>query len=241
MIEINFHEIRISNDLYLQQLKDLHSAESQLIKALPKMAKAARNPDLKKAFIEHLEQTKEHLERLKQVAEKLGKRLTGHTCAAMKGLIEEGSEWIAEEAAAEVMDAGIIAAAQRVEHYEMAGYGTVQTFAKLLGEKEAAELFTLTLNEEKAADKKLSLLAKSINCKNPTEEFIWGIATGRSLQRCRNWRFSYELHPVDLEEEPDDWRSYAERLLSELGLPASKCCWSPGHHVAIRKPNSDWN
>ena len=134
------------------------------------MAKAARNPDLKNAFIEHLEQTKGHLDRLKQVAEKLGKRLAGHTCAAMKGLIEEGSEWIGEDAAAEVMDAGIIAAAQRVEHYEMAGYGTVQTFAKLLGEKEAAELFTLTLNEEKAADKKLSLLAKSINVKAKAEK-----------------------------------------------------------------------
>ena len=155
------------NDLYLQQLKDLHSAESQLIKALPKMAKAARNADLRNAFIEHLEQTKGHLDRLKQVAEKLGKRLAGHPCAAMKGLIEEGSEWIAEDAAAEVMDAGIIAAAQRVEHYEMAGYGTVQTFAKLLGEKAAAELFTLTLNEEKAADKKLR---KSINVKAKAEK-----------------------------------------------------------------------
>jgi Domain of unknown function (DUF892) len=107
---------------------------------------------------------------LKQVAEKLGKRLAGHTCAAMKGLLEEGSEWIGEDAVAEVMDAGIIAAAQRVEHYEMAGYGTVQTFAKLLGEKEAAELFTLTLNEEKAADKKLSLLAKAINVKAKAEK-----------------------------------------------------------------------
>ena len=134
------------------------------------MAKAARNPDLRNAFIEHLEQTKGHLDRLKQVAEKLGKRLAGHPCAAMKGLIEESSEWIAEDAAAEVMDAGIIAAAQRVEHHEMAGYGTVQTFAKLLGEKEAAELFTLTLNEEKAADKKLSLLAKSINVKAKAEK-----------------------------------------------------------------------
>jgi len=150
------------NDLYLQQLKDLHSAESQLIKALPKMAKAARNPDLRNAFIEDLEQTKGHLERLKQVAEKLGKRLAGHTCAAMKGLIEEGSEWMGEDAAAEVMDAGIIAAAQRVEHYEMAGYGTVQTFAKPLGEKEAAELFILTLNEEKAAVKKSAKLPVKI-------------------------------------------------------------------------------
>ena len=127
------------NDLYLQQLKDLHSAESQLIKALPKMAKATRNPDLRNAFIEHLEQTKGHLDRLKQVAEKLGKRLAGHTCAAMKGLIEEGSEWIGEDAAAEVMDAGIIAAARRVEHYEMAGYGTLQTFAKPINVKAKAE------------------------------------------------------------------------------------------------------
>src|ERR1700736_2785120 len=121
------------NDLYLQQLKDLHSAESQLIKALPKMAKAARNPDLRNAFIEHLEQTKGHLDRLK------------HGCRDHRG-------------------------GQRVEHYEMARYGTVQTFAKLLGEKEAAELFTLTLNEEKAADKKLSLLAKSINVKAKAEK-----------------------------------------------------------------------
>ena len=164
-------------DLYVDQLKDLYNAEQQLIKALPKMAKAARNPDLKNAFLEHLEQTKGHLERLKQVAEKLGKRLAGHTCAAMKGLIEEGSEWIAEDAQAEVMDAGIIAAAQRVEHYEMAGYGTVQTFAKLLGEKEAAELFTLTLNEEKAADKKLTLLAKSINVKAKVEKPLAGVKT----------------------------------------------------------------
>jgi ferritin-like metal-binding protein YciE len=105
------------------------------------MAKAARNPDLKNAFLEHLEQTKEHLERLKQVAEKLGKRLAGHTCAAMKGLIEEGSEWIGEDAAAEVMDAGIIAAAQRVEHYEMAGYGTVQNFCKTAGRERSSRTF----------------------------------------------------------------------------------------------------
>jgi len=151
------------NDLYLQQLKDLHSAESQLIKALPKMAKAARNPDLKNAFIEHLEQTKGHLERLKQVAEKLGKRLAGHTCAAMKGLIEEGSEWIGEDAEAEVMDAGIIAAAQRVEHYEIAAYGSAHTYAELLGEREVARLLSETLEEEKKADAKLSQVARKIN------------------------------------------------------------------------------
>jgi ferritin-like metal-binding protein YciE len=101
----------------------------------------ARNPDLRNAFIEHLEQTKGHLERLKQVAEKLGKRLAGHTCAAMKGLIEEGSEWIGEDAAAEVLDAGIIAAAQRVEHYEMAGNGTGADFCKTAGRERSSRTF----------------------------------------------------------------------------------------------------
>ncbi len=151
------------NDLYLEQLKDLHSAETQLIKALPKMAKAASSPELKAAFTAHLEETKEQLERLDQISEKLGKKLTGHTCAAMKGLIEEGSEWMEEDAEPEVMDAGLIAAAQRVEHYEMAGYGTVHNFAQLLGEDEAAKLLAETLQEEGAADKKLTTLAKAIN------------------------------------------------------------------------------
>src|ERR1700748_1142741 len=151
------------NDLYIEQLKDLHSAETQLIKALPKMAKAAKSPELKAAFTEHLEETKEQLERLNQISEKLGKRLTGHTCAAMKGLIEEGSEWMEEDAEPGVMDAGLIASAQRVEHYEMAGYGTVHNFAQLLGEDKAAKLLAETLQEEGAADKKLTALAKAIN------------------------------------------------------------------------------
>jgi ferritin-like metal-binding protein YciE len=151
------------NDLYIEQLKDLHSAETQLTKALPKMAKAASNPELKAAFTEHLEETKEQLVRLNKIGEKLSKPLTGHTCAAMKGLIAEGSEWMEEDAQAEVMDAGLIAAAQRVEHYEMAGYGTVHNFAQLLGEEDAAELLAETLQEEKATDKKLTGLAKSIN------------------------------------------------------------------------------
>jgi ferritin-like metal-binding protein YciE len=151
------------HDLYIEQLKDLHSAETQLTKALPKMAKAANTPKLKSAFTAHLEETKEQLERLNQIGEKLGKSLKGHTCAAMKGLIEEGSAWMEEDAAPEVMDAGLIAAAQRVEHYEMAGYGTVHNFSELLGEDEAAELLAETLHEEKAADEKLTTLAKSIN------------------------------------------------------------------------------
>ena len=151
------------NDLYLEQLKDLHSAETQLTKALPKMAKAANSPELKAAFNEHLEETKEQLVRLNQIGEKLGKSLTGHTCAAMKGLIEEGSEWMEEDAEPEVMDAGLIAAGQRVEHYEMAGYGTVHNFAELLGDEDSAELLAETLKEEKTADKKLTSLAKAIN------------------------------------------------------------------------------
>jgi ferritin-like metal-binding protein YciE len=151
------------HDLYIEQLKDLHSAESQLTKALPKMAKAANSPALKAAFTEHLEETKGQLGRLNQIGEKMGKPLTGHTCAAMKGLIEEGSEWMKEDAEPEVMDAGLIAAAQRVEHYEMAGYGTVHNFAELLEEEAAAELLAETLEEEEAADEKLTTLAKSIN------------------------------------------------------------------------------
>ena len=136
-------------DLYIEQLKDLHSAETQLTKALPKMAEAATDPELKSAFTEHLEQTKQQLLRLNQIGEKLGKSLGGHTCAAMKGLIEESAEWMEE-------DAGLIAAAQRVEHYEIAGYGTVHTFSELLGEEEAAELLAETLDEEVDADEKLT-------------------------------------------------------------------------------------
>src|ERR1700740_3354478 len=151
------------NDLYLEQLKDLHSAETQLISALPKMAKAASTPELKSAFTAHLKETKEQLVRLNKISKKLGKPFTGHTCAAMKGLIEEGSEWMEEDAAPQVMDAGLIAAAQRVEHYEMAGYGTVHNFSELLGEKEAARLLAEALKEEKAANKELTVLAKSID------------------------------------------------------------------------------
>ena len=128
------------HDLYLEQLKDLHSAETQLITALPKMANAATTPQLKSAFTAHLKETKEQLVRLNKISTKLGQPFTGHTCAAMKGLIEEGSEWMEEDATQEVMDAGLIAAAQRLEHYEMAGYCTVHNFSELLGEKEAAKL-----------------------------------------------------------------------------------------------------
>jgi ferritin-like metal-binding protein YciE len=151
-------------DLYIEELRDLYSAENQITKALPKMAKAASSPKLKTAFEEHLEQTKGHVERLETIFKKLGKSPTGKTCAAMKGLVEEGSELIDEKDDADpaVLDAGLIAAAQRVEHYEMAGYGSVRTFAQLLGENEAADLLQQTLDEEGETDKKLTSLAENV-------------------------------------------------------------------------------
>ena len=149
-------------DLYLEELRDLYSAEGQITKALPKMMKAASSPELKAAFEKHLKETEGQIERLETIFEALGESPKGKTCAAMKGLVEEGSELMSEDAAPEVMDAGLIAAAQRVEHYEMAGYGTVRTFAKLLGETKAHKLLQQTLEEEGATDKILSELAESV-------------------------------------------------------------------------------
>ena len=149
-------------DLLLHELKDLFSAENQLVKALPKMAKAATNPDLKAGFEEHLEQTQGHVERLEEIAEIIGKKLTGHKCKAMEGLVEEGSELISEDAEDSVRDAGLIGAAQRVEHYEIAGYGTARALAQKLGHEDIAELLEQTLDEEKETDEKLTELAESI-------------------------------------------------------------------------------
>jgi ferritin-like metal-binding protein YciE len=148
--------------LYLEELRDLYSAETQLVKALPKMAKGASSDELKEAFESHLEQTKEHVERLTKIFDRLEEKPTGKTCQAMKGLIEEGSEMLEQEGDESVIDAGLIAAAQRVEHYEIAAYGTVRTFANLLGEDEAAELLQQTLDEEGETDKQLSELAEGI-------------------------------------------------------------------------------
>ena len=148
--------------LYVEELRDIYNAENQLLKALPKMAKGASSPELKQAFEEHLEQTKEHVERLEEIFEKLDKKPTGKTCKAMKGLVEEGSEILEEEGEESVLDAGIIAAAQKVEHYEIASYGTVRTFAQILGEEDAAELLQQTLDEEGEADKRLTELAEEI-------------------------------------------------------------------------------
>jgi ferritin-like metal-binding protein YciE len=148
-------------DLFVEELRDLYSAEKQIIKALPKMQKAANSDQLKAAFAEHLEQTKGHVARLEQIFQTLGEKPTGKTCKAMEGLVEEGSEMIAEKAEPAVKDAGLISAAQRVEHYEIAGYGTARTFAEHLKMDDAARLLQETLNEEEATDKKLTDLAES--------------------------------------------------------------------------------
>jgi len=149
--------------LYIEELRDLYSAETQLVKALPKMANAASSKDLRAGFEEHLGQTKEHVARLEKILKALGESAKGKKCKGMEGLIKEGSEMIEEDPAPEELDAGLISAAQRVEHYEIAGYGCVSTYAKLLGEDEAASLLKLTLEEEKETDKKLTQLAGSIN------------------------------------------------------------------------------
>src|SRR4051812_46854544 len=144
-----------------EELKDIYSAEKQLVKALPKMAKKASSEELRAALEEHLEVTKEHVNRLEDVFEALGKPAKAKTCKAMQGLIEEATEIMQEDAEDAVMDAGIIGAAQKVEHYEMASYGTVRTWARLCGQEDAAELLQETLDEEGEADKKLTALAES--------------------------------------------------------------------------------
>ena len=148
-------------DLYIEELRDLFSAETQLVKALPKMAEAATADELRAAFDEHLEQTKEHVERLNQVFESLGTTGKGKKCKGMEGLIEEAGELLEEDTDPDVLDAGLIAAAQRVEHYEIAVYGCVCTYAKLLGRDEELELLGQTLDEEKEADETLTDIAES--------------------------------------------------------------------------------
>jgi ferritin-like metal-binding protein YciE len=150
-------------DLFIEELKDLYSAENQIIKALPKMIKAATSEELKSGFEEHLEQTKGHVERLEQIFSALDESPKGKKCKGMEGLLEEGKDLMEEDAEAEVLDAGLIAAAQHVEHYEIAGYGCVRTYADLLGNKKAAQLLQKTLDEEKQTDQKLTKLAESIN------------------------------------------------------------------------------
>lgn len=156
-------KINSLQELMIDELKDLYSAENQLIKALPKMAKAASSPALKKAFEGHLAETRGHVERLTKIFEILDESPKGKTCHAMQGLVEEGAEAIDADAPDAVKDANLIGAAQRVEHYEMAAYGCTRAFAIKLGKNDVANLLQQTLNEEGLANKKLTLIATSVN------------------------------------------------------------------------------
>lgn len=150
-------------ELYLNELKDLYSAETQLVKALPKMAKASSNEQLREAFEEHLRQTSEQVSRLEQIFEMLGEKPTGKKCLGIEGLVKEAAETMRETYDDSVMDAALIGAAQRVEHYEIAAYGTVRAFAQTLGEDDHVPLIEQTLEEEKQTDEKLTQLAEDIN------------------------------------------------------------------------------
>jgi ferritin-like metal-binding protein YciE len=150
-------------ELYIDELRDLYNAETQLTKSLPKMAKASANTELRQAFEEHLRQTSEQVSRLEQIFDMLGEKPTGKKCLGMEGLVKEGAETMREDYEGAVMDASIIGAAQRVEHYEIAGYGTAKEFAQILGEQEHVSLLEQTLAEEKQTDQKLTQLAEEIN------------------------------------------------------------------------------
>jgi ferritin-like metal-binding protein YciE len=150
-------------ELYIDELRDLYNAETQLVKALSKLAKASSNSQLREAIEEHLRQTSEQVSRLEEIFDQLEEKPTGKKCLGMEGLIKEGAEVIREEHSDEVMDAAIIGVARRVEHYEIAGYGTVRAFAQLLGENEHVSLIEETLNEEKGADRLLNQISEEVN------------------------------------------------------------------------------
>ena len=154
-------ELETLRDLYIDELKDLYSAENQILKALPRMIKAASHPQLKRAFETHLRQTEGQVKRLEQIFEELETSPRGKKCVGMEGLIEEAKELLGEKPEPDVLDAGLISKAQHVEHYEMAGYGTVRTYAVLLGEERQAKLLQQTLDEEGETDKLLTQLAES--------------------------------------------------------------------------------
>lgn len=148
-------------ELFLDEIQDLYDAEKQLTKALPKLAKAATSDELRQVFDDHLDETRGHVARLEEVFESLGEKAKGKKCEAMAGLVKEGSDIVSNTEETAVRDAGLIAGAQKVEHYEIAGYGSARTHAQLLGHDRIAELLEETLEEEKAADRKLNALAKS--------------------------------------------------------------------------------
>src|ERR1700683_1255690 len=155
-------KIESMEDLFVEQIEDLYDAEQRLVKALPKMAEASTSPALRQAFESHLDETRGHVTRLEQVFQALRKKPKSQTCDAMKGLIEEGEDMVSNTEQSPVRDAGLIASANRVEHYEIAAYGSARTFAQLLGLNEAASLLEQTLREEKTADQKLTQLAESL-------------------------------------------------------------------------------
>jgi ferritin-like metal-binding protein YciE len=150
-------------ELFIDELRDLFDAENRLVKAIPKMAKASESDDLRSGFEHHLEQTKGHVERLKQILTSLDEKPSGKKCPGIIGILEEGEEMMGEEYVGSVMDAALISAAQRVEHYEIAAYGCVHSWAQELGEEDAAKLLEKTLTEEKETDAKLTELAEQIN------------------------------------------------------------------------------
>ncbi len=149
-------------DLFLEGLKDVYNAEQQIVKALPRMAKKASAPELRKAFEQHLKQTETQVQRLERIFSKMDEKAKGKTCKGMQGLIEEGKEKMSEDISDEVLDAALIAAAQKVEHYEIAAYGTLRTYAEMLGMDDAAKLLQQTLDEEGQTDKKLTQLAEQL-------------------------------------------------------------------------------
>jgi ferritin-like metal-binding protein YciE len=176
-------KINSLHDLYIDELRDLYDAENQLIKALPKMAEASTSEELRQGFEEHLEQTRGHSQRLEQIFERLGEKAKGRKCKGMEGIVKEGSEILEEDIDEDTKDAAIIGAAQRVEHYEIAGYGTARTHADLLGLDEDARLLEQTLEEEKETDQKLSALAENINVQAGEGEVVEETVLRRTTTR----------------------------------------------------------
>jgi ferritin-like metal-binding protein YciE len=176
-------KIESLRDLYLEQLQDLYNAEQQLIKALPQMAKAASSEELKAAFEEHLEKTRGHAQRIETICEDMGEKASGKKCKAMEGLVKEGGEVIDEDMDAEIKDAALIAAAQRVEHYEIAGYGCVRAYATKLGDDSAASLLGQTLDEEKEADETLNDIAEEISVEVTSGETMPGKRNIKTVNR----------------------------------------------------------
>jgi ferritin-like metal-binding protein YciE len=148
--------------LYVEQLRDLYSAEEQILETLPKLTKMAKHAELKRAFQEHYQQTEQQKQRLEKLGEQLGEDLNGHKCKGMEGLVKEGDEVMKQFTDSDVLDAALISVAQRVEHYEMAGYGCARTYAHMLGLSEQADLLQRTLDEEGDTDEKLTALAESV-------------------------------------------------------------------------------